>query len=456
MKFSFLKIEIKRWLPVLAAIALVTFFACGGGKKDQPDSMENMEGMEHGGHDMSQPGKPATDTTSEHDMPGMDMPGMDTSGKNGMPGMEMPDDHFTHADSLNIAAYVLPVSHHVISSQKTAMAMPADSANVIRAPGYIAPDERRNFKVSARFSGRIEKLYVRYNLQRVKKGEKIIDLYSTELNTYQEELLFLLKRNSDPSLVEKAREKLHLLGLTAAQISRIEKTGETFFSIGIFSPQEGYVLFTPSSPTEGMSAGGKKAGMGGGSEPSPSASVASGGSQIREGDYVGQGQTLFLVNDLRQVWAMLAVDNRHQQALRQGMPVTLKSELYPNEPIPAALNLIEPAYQENQKFILSRVYLKNPGGKYKINSLVEAEIMPAKSNALTVPYSSVLFLGKRKIVWVLKGKTPEGNKIFEARNVSVGAVFGDRVVIKSGLSQGEEVALDAGYLLDREGLIQPE
>jgi Cu(I)/Ag(I) efflux system membrane fusion protein len=446
MKITFPKIETRRLLLVLATFALVAFFACGDGKKDRPANMENMEGMEHDGHDMKQNSKPATD--ADINMPEMDM----SSG-----GL---------ADSLNIATYVLPVNRQVISAQKTVMVMPADSTSIIWSLGYILPDERRSNKVSARFSGRIEKLYVRYNLQRVKKGEKILDLYSPELNTYQEELLFLIKRNSDSSLVEKAKEKLRLLGLTPEQINRIERNGEMIYSIGIYSPQEGYVLFTTPSPTQGMGSSGindgsKNAsmggGMGGGSGAlSSGAAVVSSNGQIREGDYVNQGQTLFQVNDLQQVWALFAVDNRHQQTLRQGMTVTLNSELYPNETIHATLNLIEPAYQKNQKFILSRVYLKNPGGKYKINSLIKAEIRPANSNFLTVPYSSILFLGKRKIVWVLKGKTPEGNKIFEARDVSIGAVFGNRVVIKSGLNQEEEVALDAGYLLDREGLIQPE
>ena len=231
MKILFLKIKIKRLLPALAALALVTFFACGGGKKDQPVSMENMEGMENGGHDMSQHGKPATDTAANNNMPGMDK-----NAKNNISGMDMPDDQFTHADSLDIAPYVLPVNRQVISSQKTIVVMPDSSARLIKALGYITLDERRSNKISAWFSGRIEKLYIRYNLQHVRKGEKILDLYSAELNTYQEELLFLLKRESDTSLVEKAREKLRLLGLTAAQISRIETTGETFYSISVYSP----------------------------------------------------------------------------------------------------------------------------------------------------------------------------------------------------------------------------
>lgn len=452
MKILFLKIETKRWATIPAAFVLMVLLACGGGKKDQTGSMENMEGMEHGRHN---------GVANEKNVAG-------TAPSTYEPEMNKPNDHSAHADSLlDIAPYVLPVNRQVISSQKTIVVKPDSSARLIKALGYIALDERRSNKVSAWFSGRIEKLYIRYNLQHVRKGEKILDLYSAELNTYQEELLFLLKRDSDASLVEKAREKLRLLGLTASQISRIEKTGETFFSISIYSPQEGYVLFAPSSPAEamgdsGMSAGSNSVGMGSGMNagdsktPSFPTAISTRSNQIREGDYVRKGQTLFQVNDIQQVWAMLAVDNRHQQMLRQGMPVVLKSELYPGETIHAKIDLIEPAYQKNQKFILSRVYLKNPGGKYKINSLVEGEIVPAKINAVTVPYSSVLFLGKRKIVWVMKGKTAGGNKIFEARNVITGIVLGDQIVIKAGLNQGEEIALNAGYLLDREGLIQPE
>ena len=94
--------------------------------------------------------------------------------------------------------------------------------------------------------------------------------------------------------------------------------------------------------------------------------------------------------------------------------------------------------------------------KYKINSLLEAKISLDNSPFLMVPYSSVLFLGKRKIVWVLKGKTEGNNKIFEARDVITGLMHNGMIEIKTGLTLNEEIAVDAGYLLDRESLIKPE
>ena len=163
MKILFLKIETPALLSILLVWTLMALLsACGGGKNDRPSNMENMEGMK--------------------------------------------DNNLAPFDSaLNLSTYVLPSNSQVISAQKTVMAMPASNVNVIKALGYIVPDERLNNKVAVRFSGRIEKLYIRYNLQYVKKGEKILDLYSPDLNTDQEELLFLLKDNSEPALAEKAR-----------------------------------------------------------------------------------------------------------------------------------------------------------------------------------------------------------------------------------------------------------
>ena len=181
-----------------------------------------------------------------------------------------------------------------------------------------------------------------------------------------------------------------------------------------------------------------------------------GNQQIREGSYVNKGDIIFWLNDLDEVWAMVAVDNNHEQILKAGENVSLISELYKNDTLHASVNFIEPVYQQSQKFIMSRIYLKNINKKYKVNSLVEAIISTNKSSSIMVPYSSVLFLGKRKIVWVLKERTADNNKIYEARDVVIGLMNNGMVEIKKGLNINEEIALDAGYLLDRESLIKPE
>ena len=189
---------------------------------------------------------------------------------------------------------------------------------------------------------------------------------------------------------------------------------------------------------------------------SSSTSYVSEKTQLREGIYVNKGDVLFWINDLQRVWGIVATNNSHAQYLKVGSKVSMVSEFYKTDTIKAEINFIEPTYQPDQKFVTARIYLSNNNYKYKINSLIDAEVVTnEKKSILTVPYSGVLFLGKRKIVWVLKGMSGD-NRIYEARDVMVGAVYGDTIVVKDGLKADEEVAINAGYLLDRESLIKPQ
>ena len=394
-----------------------------------------------------------------------DANGKSQNGDHGnMDGMDM-GEHKTknikiknsYPDSLYLSTLVVPDNFQVVSSQPTVKPVRSIPKNNITVQGYIAPDERRHVKVPVRVSGRIEKLYVKYNLQYVKKGEKIMDLYSQELNTYQEEMLFLMKNNS--LLLANAEEKLGLLGVSKRQIEDIKKTGKTFFTLDVVSPQSGYVFFNSSNQLEKnvaevnakSNSGDKMKGMGGNN--ASSGNITSGSNQVREGNYINKGEVLFWINDLQKVWAMIAVDNSHQQKLKPGLKVYLVSEFHKNDTIDEVVDFIEPVYQNNQKVIMSRIYLNNTEKKYKINSLVEVIINTLPTTPNLIPYSSVFFLGKKKIVWVLKKKIGK-SKIFEARDITIGIMHSEMVEVITGLNANEEIALNAGYLLDRESLVQ--
>ncbi len=373
-------------------------------------------------------------------------------------GRHAPEDHTNHTghDSTKVNEAIRMISHSanqvVLSSQKTIKLSQNPSKQTVTASGYIAFDERRNNKVAIRTSGRIEKLYVKYNYQFVKKGERIADLYSPELNTYQEEYLFLLKSGED-SLAAKAKQKLKLLGLSESQIQQIEKSNSVTHAITITSPIDGFIRFSleggsseemKSPPSTGMGA------MQEASSSSTGASVVSTG-QIREGMYVNKGQTLFVVNDFRLVWALLSVNISSQVQLKKGVPVTLYSEVQ-KDSINANIDLVEPVYEDKQRFVRARIYLDNPGRIFKINSFIKGKFS-VQANALTVPLSSVYDLGSRKIVWVKTGITSSGVGLFEPHVVTVGMTLDNRIEIISGLKGDEEIALDAGYMLDSESIL---
>ena len=385
---------------------------------------------------------------------------------------ESHDEHSKHGShpedetiqkALSISAE--PTNRKIISSQALVKPVRQLQSSPVEAYGFITLDERRSNQVSARVGGRIERLYVKYENQFLRKGDRILDLYSPDLNTYQEELLYAHKVDPDGELPKHAAHKLKLLGITDAQIKQIVESGKASLTLSIYSAYDGYIFYSPStqmSPTGAAmaSSGGNKMGGGMGATSqqrqsnSPSTSTASG--PVREGAYVSAGQTLFWLNDLREVWGILSVDNLHQYEIALNDSVTRESELAPDKPIKTIVRYIEPQYATGQKFIQVRVYLSNANGSLHINSLLEATIHPKTRESLTLPATSILYLGGRQAVWKKVGQTEEGTHILEIQFVRLGPVSQGRVTVVSGLEADDEVAMDAGYLMDRESLVKPE
>ncbi len=372
-------------------------------------------------------------------------------------GKQSMEDHTNHSgqDSTKVNQAILQISHSpnqvILSSQKTIKLSQNTSKQTATASGYIAFDERRNNMVAVRTSARIERLYVKYNYQYVKKGERIAELYSPELNTFQEEYLFLLQSREE-SLAAKAKQKLKLLGLSESQIQRIEKSSIVTNTIIIASPIDGFIRFStdPASQAE-MKPSSKMDGMNATAAPNAESQITS-SDQISEGAYITKGQTLFIVNDARQVWVIISAGIDSQTEFKKGSSITLYPEGQ-GDSINARIDLVEPIYQDKQRFAQARIYLGNPDRKLKINSLVRSKFL-IQSEALTIPLSSVYDLGSRKIVWVKTDTTSTGIGLFEPRAVMTGMSSNNLVEIINGLQGDEEIALDAGYMMDSESILR--
>ena len=324
--------------------------------------------------------------------------------------------------------------------------------------GMIIPNQRRTNKIAARFGGRIEKLYVRFPFQHINKGEKLLELYSPELITAISEYLFLLKKEKTSSLVVQSRQKLVLLGLTDSQLNEFEKSGTAPQSIVLYSPYSGYVI--SSEPTQGSATSMQQNSAGGMSGMNQLGDLdknnsATTSSAIREGAYITSGQTLFEINDAKEVVALLSVTSGMQASIKTGMPVDVVSELAPGAKINGTINLIEPVLEAKQRFLAIRIQVPNPNGVLKFNSLARGEIKLPLKNTFAVPSSCVFDLGKRKIVWVKTDSIGTGF-VFTPRIIVAGNNDGINTEILSGLKPGEEIAIDAGLLVDREGIIQTE
>ncbi len=327
-------------------------------------------------------------------------------------------------EEANLRRISLSPSQRVIANVATTAVGRSDIDKEVRAVGVIDIAEPLQAKVTARFNGRIEKLFVSYSGAYVKKGDPLFELHSPDLVSAEQELILAVNAaRENPSaddeqqkLLDASREQLHThFGMTHEQIAEIERQQATHETMTFLSPISGTVI----------------------------------SKEIQEGDYVNEGTLLYRLADLSRVWVYLDVYERDLPYIRVGHPVKIQTEAYPNELFTGKVTFIDPVVDPATRTVRVRSECPNPSGKLKPQMYVSAEIHAPSTKALTIPASAVLYTGKRNIVWVQVGENT-----FEPRDVVLGTQSEGSVEVVSGLRDGEIVVTSGGYLLDSESQLQ--
>jgi len=336
----------------------------------------------------------------------------------------------------------------VVSSQRTVEPKLVSEANIatVTLNGYIVADERISNIVSARIAGRIEKLYAKYYYQFIEKGSSLMEIYSPELNTIVEEHLILLKKNNNKTLLEKSRKKMMLLGLKESQIDDIEKKGIKFNTVPVFSPYSGFLLPSKNEDTNSTPISKNNDVMNSMESKNKNKPLISTGI-LREGSYVTEGQALFILNKLHQLWGMLVINEAVN--LNVGDEALIKIN---GKKSKSKIDFIESYFEQGQQFNRVRLAIDNHSGEYKLNDVFTVEFFNKHNDKFMVPKQSVLDLGLRKIIWVKTGTTGISS-VFQSRIVTIGQTVGESVEIISGLKEGEQIAESAGFMIDSESLI---
>jgi len=347
-----------------------------------------------------------------------------------------------------------PTNAMVISSIKTISPVQKSMNVETKSNGIITYDTRRFISLPIRFGGRIEKLFVKYNFQPIRKGQKILEIYSPELLTAQRDLLYLLKSDKDNSqLIKGAKEKLRLLGLSDSQISELATTSQENYSFAVFSPVDGYIVeeavvnsLTPTDPAPSATMNGGMATSNSNAKQAPTRS--SGGELlIREGMYVSTGQIIFKIVNTEQVWAEFDVYQRDAAFISENDQVHLTFDNTPEEVV-ASVNFIQPFFKNGESFVKVRVYLSNPGNKFRIGQLVKAQFSIPSKNTLWIPVSARLDLGTKEIAFTKK------RGVFRPKEIITSRQSGDWIEVISGLEVSDSVAYRAQFMIDSESFIK--
>jgi multidrug efflux pump subunit AcrA (membrane-fusion protein) len=279
-----------------------------------------------------------------------------------------------------------------------------------RVVGTLAYSEPRRQYVNARVMGWVEGLYADYMGKPVREGEPLLELYSPELVSAQEEYLSA-RRLGDESLTAAARRRLDLWNIPEDQIDSLERTGKARRTIVLRAPMSGEIA-------EKM---------------------------VTDGQAVQAGDNLFLIADRRVLWVDLAVYEMDARSLRIGTPVEVTVDALPGKTYDGRVTFIHPTVDEKTRTLTGRAEVRNKDGALRPGMYATAILRPATSKVLTVPTQAVLPTGTRNLVFVNRG---DGQ--FAPRPVQVG-VRGDSLVeVVGGLKSGDEVIASATYLLDSE------
>ena len=338
----------------------------------------------------------------------------------------------------------------------------------INVSGKVDYDETRIKSITAWVPGRIERLFVDFTGISVQKGDHLVELYSPELYSAQEEFLQAIRLpfSSSPGsgfdmILAASRQKLQLLGLTNEQIAEIEDRGAPSDRVTIFSPISGVVIAKSAV----------------------------------EGNYVKTGSKLFDVVGLDKVWVKLDVYETEVAMIQYGQNVTFTTAALPGHEFSGAVAFIDPIVDEKTRTVRVRLNVDNASGMLKpgmfTNGTLKANIdshgqalgmdLTGKwvcpmhpeevheqqgvcsicgmklesaeslgfvhhdngSNPLLIPASAVLKTGQRAIVYVQKD-----DETFEGREIVLGHRAGDYYVVRSGLQEGERVVVRGNFKID--------
>jgi len=334
-----------------------------------------------------------------------------------------------------------PTNSYVLSSVPVTSIQQTAEAIEVEALGTVQYDTRGMGAISARVNGRIEKLYLKYTFQDVNKGQKIMEIYSPEILTAQQNLLFLVKNDPDnTSFINTAKEKLLLLGMSNEQLQQVIQSGKPSYTISVYSNYSGHIHDAFNTNMN--------ASMAESASTTTSQPLVTRELMLKEGMYVQKGQTLLSVMNPHRLWALLNIYADNQSVVKPGNTVRIVPESAPDKNFSAKIDFIEPFFREGSKTLTARVYFENHEMDMPVGSQVKATIFGNTLKANWLPKDAVISLGMDKIVF----KEYEG--VFKAHKVVAGLIFKNKIQIIEGLTTNDTVAANAQFLMDSESFIK--
>ncbi len=308
---------------------------------------------------------------------------------------------------------------------KTAVVERQPLVRTVRTVGRVDYDETRMTDVNTKVTGWVERLFVDYTGQMVKKGQPLLEIYSPELVAAQEEYLTALDYNQRLmesaseeiaagalDLLRSARQRLLYWDITEEQIAELERTRQVKRTMTLHSPQQGVVVHK----------------------------------DVFDGAHIKAGQHLYRIADLSRVWIYAHIYEYELPWIKMGQEAEVELSYEPGKTFRGKVTYVYPFLESKTRTVKVRMVFPNPGIKLKPEMYANVKIKPVVSrNAVVVPTQAVIRSGTRNVVILDLG---EGR--FLPREVVLGVEAEGVTEAIKGLAEGDRIVTSAQFLIDSE------
>ncbi|HKI77425.1 MAG TPA: efflux RND transporter periplasmic adaptor subunit [Ignavibacteriaceae bacterium] len=295
----------------------------------------------------------------------------------------------------------------------------------ITTNGVLSLNEKREFIVTTKVNGWVENLFVNYTGQKVSKGQKLMEIYSPELVSAQQEYLTALSYNksvesssnkdiseSGNMLIENAKRKLQLLDMSEGDIKDLETSKNVKTNITLYAPFTGTVL----------------------------------DKNILAGQKIMAGMQLLHIADLSTLWLTADVYEYELSKIKNGAESKIKFNYLPGEIFTGKISFIYPTIDPKSRTAKIRIDVPNSNGELKPEMFANVEIAGKETIATpVVPENAVIRSGSKDFVIISLG---EGK--FKPQRVTLGNYSNGYYQILKGLNEGNKIVTSAQFLIDSE------
>jgi membrane fusion protein, copper/silver efflux system len=298
----------------------------------------------------------------------------------------------------------------------------------VRTTGQLTSDETKLAHIHVKVNGYIDKSYVDFVGQLVKKGQPLFTLYSPDLVATEEEYL-IAKRGAkemgasqfpdisqgSQSLLRSTRERLKLWDISDEQIRKLDETGEVAKTLTFYSPVSGFVtdrkVFPQTAVTPDMD--------------------------------------LYVISDLSTIWVNADVYEYEVPFVKVGQTADMQLSYYAGRTYTGKITYIYPTVDPVSHTVKARIEFPNPNFDLKPQMLANVQLKINYGKQIVVPQEAIMDSGDNQYLFVV-----HDGGVFEPRAIQMGAKLEDNVVVLSGLNAGETIVTSGNFLIDSESRLK--